>query len=74
MKGRKYDQGYCRITPSQVCKDGKTIPVWQIEVEQDQMKIGMRFNQLHRLMRIGRLHHGRVVDQVLKNATQRGAN
>src|SRR6202030_3102169 len=53
---------------------GKAVPVWQVQIKQDQMKIGMPFDQPHRLPAIRCLQHDRVIRQFLENAPQRVAN
>ena len=59
---------------AQVAQRCQAVAIREVEVQQDQMKIGMRCDEPHRLAAIGCLEHGCVVLQFPENAAQRVAN
>jgi hypothetical protein len=62
------------MAPAQIGKHRESVPVWQVEIQQDQMQIGMCLDQAHRLSGIRRLQHRRLRCQFLENAAQRVAD
>jgi len=46
---------------AEVGQDSEAVPVRQVQIKQDQLKIGIRFDQPHRLTAIRCLQHDRVV-------------
>jgi hypothetical protein len=58
------------VAPAQIGDHRKSIPVREIKIEQDQVKIRMGLNERHGLAAIGGLQNRGIFNQFLKNAAQ----
>jgi len=74
LQSRQHDDRYRRIAFAQIGEHGEAVAIRQVEVEKNEVEVGMVLDDPHRLAAIGRLEHRRVAPQLLEDAAQRVTN